>query len=217
MPRPPRAFVEGIYHLASHASDTRHLFLGDDDRNTFLTRLALVLERFELGLVAYTLMGSHYHLVLYTPDARVSTALQQLHTWYSRWHNRARRRSAHLFRAHPLARELASDADLLTTCRYLAYNPVEAGLASDPFAWPWSSSAASVGLHEPPLPLELAPLRAALGGSADWQRRYRRFIEDANGGPRGSAPNSKRRSPKKVAANRQSRRPDSNRGPLHYE
>jgi hypothetical protein len=113
MPRPPRAFVEGIYHISSHGSDARRLFLGDGDRATFLARLAVILERFELRLVAYTLLGNHYHLVLMTPDERVSKAFQQLHTWYSRWHNLIHGRSAHLFSAHFFARELASDADLL--------------------------------------------------------------------------------------------------------
>ena len=81
MPRPPRSFTEGLYHLASRASDTRQLFMDDDDRRIFLKRLASTLERFKLALVAYTLMTNHYHLVLFTPDDRVSTALQQLHTW----------------------------------------------------------------------------------------------------------------------------------------
>jgi putative transposase len=179
MPRPPRCFDEGIYHLGSHASDIRHLFPSDAERRTFLARLALIFERFELRLVAYMLMGTHYHLVLITPDGRVSKALQQLHGWYSRRLNRARGRSAHLFKAHPFARELTSDADLLTACRYLAYNPVEAGLADHPFAWPWSSSAASAGGAESRIPLEQAPLRAAFGDSADWRRRYREFIEAA--------------------------------------
>jgi REP element-mobilizing transposase RayT len=177
MPRPPRAFVEGIYHLGSHGSDTRRLFLSDRDRATFLGRLALILERFELQLVAYTLLGNHYHLVLMIPDARASKAFQQLHTWYSRWHNLTHGRSAHLFCAHFFARELTSDADLLTVCRYLAYNPVTARLAPDPFSWRWSSTAATAGLARPMLALDSGPVRAALGDSADWASRYRAFIE----------------------------------------
>lgn len=183
MARRPRLFVEGLYHLASHASDRRHLFLSDCERAIFLERLALMLQRFELRLVAYVLMGTHYHLVLFTPDARLSSALQQLHSWYSRWHNRRRGRSAHLFRAHPLAREIESDADLVGICRYLAYNPVEAGLAAHPFAWRWSSAAVSAGLFESPVPLDHGPLRAAFGESRDWRLRYRAFIEEANGAP----------------------------------
>jgi putative transposase len=177
MPRPPRAFVEGIYHLAAHASDARDLFLSGDDRTTFLDQLALVIERFNLPLISYALLGNHYHLVLTTPGGRISSALQQLHTWYSCTHNRRHERSAHLFRAHFFARELRSDEDLLGACRYVAHNPVAAGLANDPFSWPWSSTAASAGLVDPPIPLDPDPLRAALGDTDDWQARYRGFIE----------------------------------------
>jgi putative transposase len=183
MARRPRSFCEGLYHLAAHASDTRLLFLSEYDRTSFLERLALVLERFELRLVAYVLMGTHYHLLLSTPDGRVSRALQQLHGGYSRWHNRRRGRSAHLFRAHPLTREIESDADLIGLCRYLAYNPVEAGLVADPLAWRWGSAGASAGLSTSPVVLDEGPLRAAFGESRDWRRRYRAFIEDGKAGP----------------------------------
>jgi putative transposase len=181
MPRPPRAFVEGIYHISSHGSDARRLFLGDGDRATFVARLGVILERFELRLVAYTLLGNHYHLVLVIPDARVSKAFQQLHTWYSRWHNLIHGRSAHLFCAHFFARELTSDGDLLTVCRYLAYNSVLAGLSRDPFSWRWSSTAATAGLARPMLALDPAPLRSAFGETADWSSRYRAFIESWTG------------------------------------
>ena len=176
MPRPPRAFVEGIYHLSSHASDTRSLFLSGEDRTSFLDRLALVIERFELRLVEYALLSNHYHLVLGTPGGRISSALQQLHAWYSRAHNLRHGRRAHLFLAHFFARELKSDEDLLVTCRYVAHNPVAAGLCDDPFAWPWSSAAACAGLGDPPIPLDSGPLRAALGDNDDWRRRYREFV-----------------------------------------
>jgi putative transposase len=176
MPRAPRAFGPGLYHLAAHGSDERHLFLSDGERTTFLAGLGLVLERFELGLLAYTLMGNHYHLVLRIPDARVSKAMQHLHTRYSRLHNRLHRRSAHLFRAHFLARELESEADLLATCRYLAWNPTEAGLATDPFAWRWSSAPATGGLVPAALRLEHGSLQAAFAPEAGWQARYRAFI-----------------------------------------
>ena len=179
MPRPPRDFVEGIYHLSSHASDTRFLFRSAEDRTTFLDRIALVIQRFQLSLIAYALLGTHYHAVVSTPGGRVSTAVQQLHAWYSRTHNRRNERSAHLFRAHFFAREITSDEDLLGTCRYIAHNPVAAGLANDPFAWPWSSTAASAGLVEPTIPLDSGPLRAALGDTSDWRRRYHRFIQAA--------------------------------------
>jgi putative transposase len=177
VPRRPRNFFEGLYHLAPHASDTRSLFLDDKGRNGFLEQLTRTFRRFEIGLVAYTLMGTHYHAVVSIPDARISAALQQLHTWYSRRHNKQRERVAHLFRAHYASREITGDEDLLTVCRYLAYNPVVAGIANHPFEWPWSSAAATAGLARPQVPLDEAPLRGAFGEHREWRRQYRAYIE----------------------------------------
>jgi putative transposase len=171
VPRKPRAFVEGLFHLAAHGSDLRYLYSSDEDREDFLGRLAAVCERFELALLSYVLMGTHYHAILRIPDERVSRALQRLHTEYSRHCNRRWGRSAHLFRAHPLARQIESNEDLIGSCRYLARNPVEAGLVRDPLAWPWSSARAHAGLEPPWIPIAEDELRAAFGG-AGWRRNY---------------------------------------------
>jgi REP element-mobilizing transposase RayT len=177
MGRQPRAFVAGIYHVGSHGSDDRYLFLTEGERSVFLQRISDVADRFELGLVAFTLMGNHYHLLVRIPDARLSTAMQELHTWYSRLHNKLNGRSAHLFRARFHGREIDGDDDLLWTARYLAWNPVLAGLAADPFGWAWSSAAATAGLRPSRVPLDLAPLGDALGAGPGWRQRYRDLID----------------------------------------
>jgi REP element-mobilizing transposase RayT len=176
MPRRTRSFHPGLYHLAPRASDTRYLFENDVERQGFLLELARTLERFEIALVAYTLMGTHYHLVVDSPGTGIAPALQRLHTWYARMANSVRERAAHLFRAHYFARELTSEEDLLTVCHYVAHNPVEAALVREPFAWPWSSAAATAGLARPQVALKLEPIRLAFGGRPDWQRRYQAFV-----------------------------------------
>jgi REP element-mobilizing transposase RayT len=180
MPRPPRSFAEGIYHVGAHGSDDRHLFVNDDDRNDFLDRLTAIWTRFELDLMSYVLLSNHYHTLLLIPDGRISRALQLLHTEYSRHHNRRHGRKAHLFRAHPFAREIVSDDDLVTACRYLARNPVEANLASDPLEWLWSSARAHAGLEPPRIPLDETSLRAAFGDNPGWRERFRAHIQAAD-------------------------------------
>jgi len=177
MARPLRALHEGIYHLAARGSDDRHLFVIDSDRQEFLGRLAATCERFELELLSYVLMGSHYHALVRIRDARFPTALQRLHTGYARWHNRRHSRSAHLFRAHAMTREITSDVQLIAASRYLALNPVAAGLVANPFEWPWSSARAHAGLEEPGIPLSETDLRAAFGDTDGWRERYRALIE----------------------------------------
>ena len=131
-------------------------------------------------------MGSHYHTLVRIPDARLSAALQRLHTEYSRWHNRRHGRSAHLFRAHAMTREIGDDAQLVAACRYLALNPVDAGLVADPLDWPWSSARAHAGLEQPRIPLAESDLRAAFGDGDDWRNRYRAQLDNqdaATAGP----------------------------------
>jgi REP element-mobilizing transposase RayT len=177
VPRDPRNLYAGIYHLAARGSDIRHLFLADTDREEFLERLAAIWAYFDLGLISYVLMGNHYHALVRIPDARLSQALQHLHTEYSRWHNRRHGRSAHLFRAHAMTKEIASDRQLVAASRYLALNPVVAGLVQDPLAWRWSSARTHAGLEQAPIPLAEDDLRAAFGNGDDWRERYRSTIE----------------------------------------
>ncbi len=179
VPRPPRDLTDGIYHLAAHGSDSRYLFVSDADREDFLERLAAIWQRFELALLSYVLLGSHYHALVRIPDARLSKALQRLHTEYSRWHNRRHGCRAHLFRAHALTREIRSDTQLVAASRYLALNPVDAGLVNDPLDWPWSSARAHAGLERPRIPLAESDLGAAFGDADNWRERYRAQIETA--------------------------------------
>jgi putative transposase len=176
MGRPPRSFEAGIYHVASHGSDERHLFLDDDDRSEFLERLGLTFWKLDLELIAYVLLTNHYHALVYTPDDRLPRGLQGLHGGYSLHHNLRHGRSAHLFRAHCLARRIVDDDDLIWTTRYLALNPVEAGIVLHPLDWPWSSARVHAGLASAPIPLDDHRLRAALGDKASWRDRYRALI-----------------------------------------
>jgi putative transposase len=79
-----------------------------------------------------------------------------------------------------MTREIASDEQLVAACRYLAWNPVAAGLVADPLDWPWSSARAHAGLERSRIPLAESDLRAAFGGGDDWRKRYRARIETSN-------------------------------------
>ncbi len=178
MPRPLRIFVpDGIYHVASRGSDRRPLFLFDQDREEFLERLGRTVERHELPCLSYCLMGNHYHLIVQTPDARLSKALQELNSGYSRRFNRVHERNAHLFSNRFLAQLIATEPHLLMACRYVARNPVRAGLCGEPSDWPWSSYRANAGIDPVPPFLNEAALLDAFGPGSRWRVRYRDFVE----------------------------------------
>jgi putative transposase len=180
MSRPIRLFTpNGIYHVVSRGSNRKPLFLFDLDRDAFLGRLNRIVERHELRCLAYCLMGNHYHLLVQTPDARLSAALRELNGGYSRRFNRVHGHSAHLFRNRYLAQLVDDESYLLTVCRYVAYNPVRAGLCAEPSDWPWSSYRACAGIDPAPPLLNETMLRDTVGGGPEWRSRYRSFIESA--------------------------------------
>ena len=58
------------------------------------------------------------------------------------------------------------DAHLLNALRYLAFNPVRAGLAASPEAWPWSSVRAHLAGRDDAL-VEVGPALERAPGFAD--------------------------------------------------
>lgn len=177
MPRKTRDYREGIHHLAPHASDSRVLFLDDGDRIAFLTLLDLTCTKVGVDIVSYVLMTNHYHLLAWTPDERMKLVLQHLHTEYSRGFNRRWGRSAHLFRAHAFGRPIEDDADLLTTERYFALNPVAAGIVMHPLDWRWGSARAHAGLAPSFVRLAERHLAGAFDNRPQWRKEYVAFIQ----------------------------------------
>ena len=94
--------------------------------------------------------------------------------------NQRHERRGHVFRARYYAGLVETDGHALQVLRYVALNPVNAGLCARPQDWPWSSYAATAGL---------APVSRCL--TTEWvlglfgiderlaRRRLRAFVEDA--------------------------------------
>ena len=98
MARPLRVdVVDGIYHVVSRGNDRQAIFTDDKERLHFLAIVAAAQGRFGLRIHAYVLMDNHFHLVLCTPEANLSRALQWIKTSYSMWFNRRHGRVGPLF------------------------------------------------------------------------------------------------------------------------
>jgi len=98
MARAWRIEYEGaLYHVLSRGNERRDIFWDDDDRTMFLTGLAEAGERFAVDVLAYVLMGNHYHLLLRTRRANLSKAMQWLGLSYTTRFNFKQSRSGHLF------------------------------------------------------------------------------------------------------------------------
>ena len=126
MARPIRVDVEGgVYHVISRGIDRHEVFREDADRIHFLDRLAEAQRRFRLFVYGYVLMDNHFHLIVCTPDANLSRAIQWLKVSYSMWFNAKYKRVGPLFQGR--FKSVLVDCDeswLLELGLYVHLNPV---------------------------------------------------------------------------------------------
>jgi len=172
MPRPPRVLVSGlIYHVTARGNARSPIFLSDQDHQVFLAGLALARRLDGLLCHAYCLMQNHYHLLVETPRANLDDAMKRLNGTYAMRFNRHHERTGHVFQGRYGSKLITDDDYALTVVRYIAANPVQAGVCTTPEEWPWSSCAATAGMAPAPRFLTTKVLRWF--GDRD---AYRRFV-----------------------------------------
>ena len=97
------------YHVMHRGGARRDIFLGDGDRLAFLTELGEVYRRYNVEVHAYCLMSNHYHLLVRTPDANLSSGMRYLNSRYSQNANLRHGSDGHLFRGRYNAQVVAED------------------------------------------------------------------------------------------------------------
>lgn len=152
-------------------------FLIESDHMLFLDVVRQVAVRRRWDVHAYCLMENHYHLVVTTPDADLSAGMRQINGEYAQWFNRLHGFVGHVFQGRFRSVVVESDWHFLELSRYLALNPVRAGLCAAPADWRWGSYRAIVE----GVPAALAPALRILEffGREDStaRERFRAFVE----------------------------------------
>ena len=140
MSRPLRIeFPDAVYHVTSRGDRREPIYRDDADRRLHLEVLAQAADRFDAQVLAYCLMGNHYHLVLQTRQANLSRLMRHLNGVYTQAFNRCHSMVGHLFQGRFKALLVDRDAYLLALCRYVERNPVAAGLVAKPGLWRMSA------------------------------------------------------------------------------
>lgn len=132
-------YAGAIYHVLSRGNSGQEIFRSKDDRQLFLDLLAKLVERFDIEVHAYVLMGNHYHLLLKTKHANLSRAMQWFGTSYTRKFNLKNSTGGHLFQGRFKSILVENDTYLLRLSCYIHRNPVRAGIVERLADYQWSS------------------------------------------------------------------------------
>jgi REP element-mobilizing transposase RayT len=171
----------GTYHVNAKAVDGCKAFRDDRDRQLFLLLLDRELVRSRWTVLAYALMGSHYHVLVRLGECGLSSGFQHLNSGHARTFNRRHRRRGALWQRRFYDTLVETDFHLLEAVRYIALNPVRAGICERPEEYAWCSYGAAVGMHPADPIVNEAELLGLFGTTPDRARqRLREFVEEAD-------------------------------------
>lgn len=148
MPRLPRDLDPGIQHVGVSAAGAAPYFHDDLDRAIWLRLFVATTARCGWRCVAVCLLSTHWHAIVETSDRSLARGMHRLVGGYSRRFNDRHVRAGYLVRGRYWSRRKNSPAAVLEAFRYVALNPVAAGLVDRPEDWRWSSYGATVGVSE---------------------------------------------------------------------
>ena len=141
MARPTRFAAPGsTQHVIFRGTNQSAVFVEAADYRFFLDCLEAACSARGCRIHAYVLMTNHVHLLV-TPDSKsaIARVLQSVARRYVWRFNDIYQRSGHLWGGRYKATVIQNDRYLFTCSRYIELNPVRAGLAANPYDYPWSS------------------------------------------------------------------------------
>ena len=124
-----------FYHVYNRGAGKQLIFHDSTDRRKFLSLLRRHLipsddpndtyPLYDVEIVAYCLMGNHYHLLLYqeVDPHEISGLMKSVATAYTMYFNRRYKSSGHLFQGPFRASHISNDAYLAHISRYIHLNP----------------------------------------------------------------------------------------------
>ena len=177
MPRPPREEEPGaIHHVCARGAKKALIYLDDRDRERYLGCLAGAVQAHDWRLLSYCLMDNHVHLVVETVLPNLGVGMHAAHRPFAQWFNERHGTSGHVFEGPYRSKRVRSDAQFWQLSKYVALNPVEAGLCERPEEWRWSSYGGVVR-GDPPAFVDVGRLLELFSGAGgDPLARYVEFV-----------------------------------------
>ncbi len=141
MPRNPRFDEPGCFHhLMNRGIARRTVFETRSDVRYFLSLLARTCRQGRIEVHAYSIMATHFHLLVRSLDGELSETMRWVLNQYVRHFNRRRRRDGPLMRGRFKSIPVWSWLYQLTLIRYIDQNAVDAGLVARPTDFPYGSA-----------------------------------------------------------------------------
>jgi putative transposase len=128
------------YHVYNRGVNRQPIFASEENYNFLLRRVKQFLPLYQIGIIAYSLMPTHYHFLIGVyKEGSLSRFIQRLFNSYSQAFNRQQNRTGTLFEGRTKSIIVDDSNYVYALVRYIHLNPVVAGLVSAPEDWQFSN------------------------------------------------------------------------------
>jgi REP element-mobilizing transposase RayT len=181
MTRPVRILAPGLtYHVTQRGTGPSIFFRDSRDRARCVDLLAFVVSSCGWDCLAYSLLDTHLHLLVTTPEPNLDRGMKHLNGVYAQGFNHRHGRIGHLVQDRYHAVIVEREAHLRETIRYIALNPVRAGLCRRPELWAWSSYPTILGLASAPFVATEQVLRLFGRTPRSARAQLRAFVDESS-------------------------------------
>jgi putative transposase len=162
MARIARVVVPGVpHHVTQRGNRRQEVFFEAEDYLLYRRLIGAAARRAGAAIWAYCLMPNHVHLIVTpTNEDGLRATFAEAHRRYAGAINARFRWTGHLFQGR-FGAVAMDEENLVAAARYIALNPVTAGLVSRAEDWPWSSARALLAGQDDEL-AAVAPLLARI-------------------------------------------------------
>lgn len=126
------------YHLVVRGVNRQLIFDCDDDCRKFVEILKKNVERAQAELYAWCLMGNHVHILLKEGNDSISKMMQRIGVSYVKYFNKKNERVGPLCQGRFFSKPIEDETAFERVRKYIALNPVKAGIARNPNRYLWS-------------------------------------------------------------------------------
>ncbi len=151
MSRPLRIHYAGAwYHIHDSSLSQRPLFPDSKHRHIFFTLIQNISDIYGIEIHAWCLLECEFHLLVRTPDPRLSEAMRHLLSQYTTQYNRLNNKEGPLFKGRYKSILIENDKHVVQASRHIHRLPRKIAQATNKnmfclASWRWSSYLSYIG------------------------------------------------------------------------
>ena len=141
MARKLRVNEPGIYHIVNRGVNKSEVFIEKEDYHKFLELLLKITYDYNVTIHAFTILPTHYHVLIQTHKNNLSEAMRLLNSAYAAWYNYKSGRIGHLWKGRFDSYMLFDEEHFWNVVKYIERNALALGLVKDIKEWEYQSLA----------------------------------------------------------------------------